>query len=47
MLDIALLLFALTVLCLAITPPGTPARAAIWRMIAGTLVAGAVVMYAA
>jgi hypothetical protein len=46
MFDIVLFVFALAILCIVTTAPGTPTRAAIWRMIVGALVAGSVIAYA-
>jgi len=47
MLDIILIIFALTVLSIVTTVPGSPARTILWKIIVGTFVAGTVVAYAA
>jgi hypothetical protein len=46
MFAIALIIFALIVLSIAATAPGSAPRALIWRMIVGALVTTAVVAYA-
>ena len=48
MLDLVLLLFALTAVCLVVvTAPGTSDRAVIWKVIVGAIVAGSVITFAA
>ena len=43
MLDILLIIFALTVLSLVTTVPGSPARTFVWKIILGALIAGTVI----
>ena len=48
MLDLVLLLFALTAVCLVVvTAPGTSERAVIWKVIVGAIVAGSAITFAA